>query len=188
MVAAHTPAVAELARCAVLGDERAWEHLVKRFEPMLRNVLRSYRLDRHTTDDVLQTTWLRAFRHLDRLDHPGALGGWLAVTARREALRVLQGEVRELLTDAPAILDAPDWATAEVLTLERERDAAVRASARRLRGRQRLLLRLLLDRPGLSYEEISALLDMPMGSIGPTRERAFTRMRHDQRLAEVVSP
>jgi RNA polymerase sigma factor (sigma-70 family) len=186
MAGAHTPAVAELARWAALGDERAWDNLVTHFEPMLRSVLRGFRLDRHDADDVLQTTWLRAFRHLHRLDDPRALGGWLVVTARREALRLLQRDVRELLTDSPAKLEAPDWVTGEVLALERERGAAVRASVQRLPGRQRLLLRVLLDRPGLSYEEISALLGMPVGSIGPTRDRAFTRMRLDRQLAEVV--
>jgi len=188
MAGARIPAVAELTRCAALGDERAWNDLVTRFEPMVRSVLRGFRLDRHDADDVLQSTWLRALRHLDRLDDPGALGGWLAVTARREALRFLQRDVHELLTEAPALLEAPDWATGEVLALERERGAAIRASVQRLRGRQRLLLRVLLDRPGLSYEEISALLDMPVGSIGPTRDRAFTRLRLDRELAEVVSP
>lgn len=183
----RTVAVAELTRCAVLGDEHAWNHLVTRFEPLLRAVLRSYRLGRCDVDDVLQTTWLRAFRHLERLDDPGALGGWLVVTARREALRLLQRDVRELLTDAPPALDAPDWATGEVLVIERERGSAVQAAARRLRGRQRLLVDALLTRPGLSYEEISELLDMPVGSIGPTRERAFTRMREDAELAGVVS-
>jgi len=187
MAAAQMPAVADLTRWAARGDQRAWDHLVHRFEPVLRAVLRSYRLDRHDADDVLQTTWLRAFKHLDRLDDPGALGGWLVVTARREALRLLQREVRELLTDAPAKLDAPDWATGEVLALDRERGDAVRASAGRLVGRQGLLMRLLLDRPGLSYEEIASQLEMPVGSIGPTRDRAFTRMRQDRRLAEVVS-
>ncbi|HWM08746.1 MAG TPA: sigma-70 family RNA polymerase sigma factor [Solirubrobacteraceae bacterium] len=186
VAAAQTPAVAELTRWAALGDQRAWDHLVRRFEPVLRAVLRSYRLDRHDAEDVLQTTWLRAFRHLDRLEDPGALGGWLVVTARREALRLLQREVREVLTDDAAKLDAPDWATGEALVLERERGAAVRASVRRLRGRQRVLVRLLLARPGLSYEEISARLDMPVGSIGPTRDRALARMRDDRRLADVV--
>jgi DNA-directed RNA polymerase specialized sigma24 family protein len=71
--------------------------------------------------------------------------------------------------------------------IERERRVAVRASVRRLPGRQRLLLCALLDRPGIRYEELSALLDMPVGSIGPTRERAFTRMRVDRQLADAVS-
>ena len=38
------------------------------------------------------------------------------------------------------------------------------------------LLRLLMDE-SKSYEEISRLLDMPIGSIGPTRQRCLRRLR-----------
>jgi DNA-directed RNA polymerase specialized sigma24 family protein len=31
--------------------------------------------------------------------------------------------------------------------------------------------------PRPAYEEISAALDMPIGSIGPTRQRALARLR-----------
>jgi DNA-directed RNA polymerase specialized sigma24 family protein len=39
------------------------------------------------------------------------------------------------------------------------------------------LLRLLLVDPPLSYDEISSMLDMPKGSIGPTRQRCLVRLR-----------
>ena len=39
------------------------------------------------------------------------------------------------------------------------------------------LLRLLIADPPLSYDEISAVLDMPKGSIGPTRQRCLVRLR-----------
>jgi DNA-directed RNA polymerase specialized sigma24 family protein len=39
------------------------------------------------------------------------------------------------------------------------------------------LLRLLLVDPPLSYDEISTMLDMPKGSIGPTRQRCLVRLR-----------
>ena len=39
------------------------------------------------------------------------------------------------------------------------------------------LLRLLIADPPLSYDEISDVLDMPKGSIGPTRQRCLSRLR-----------
>ena len=41
----------------------------------------------------------------------------------------------------------------------------------------RELLSLLCSDPPLEYEEISDVLDMPIGSIGPTRARCLDRMR-----------
>ena len=53
----------------------------------------------------------------------------------------------------------------------------MRASVERLGGRCRELLRLLYSTDELSYQEIGALLDMPIGSIGPTRARCLERLR-----------
>src|SRR5215212_2094637 len=94
-------ALAPLTLEAAAGCEDAWRDLVARFEPMLRGIVRGYRLDAADVEDVLQTTWIRAYRSLDRLNEPAAVGGWLAVTARREALRTLQRGVRELPVEEP---------------------------------------------------------------------------------------
>ena len=45
----------------------------------------------------------------------------------------------------------------------------------------------MLRRPGVSYDELSDLLGMPMGSIGPTRERALRRLRDDIALGHAIS-
>jgi DNA-directed RNA polymerase specialized sigma24 family protein len=41
----------------------------------------------------------------------------------------------------------------------------------------RTLLRMLMADPPPSYAEISATLDMPIGSIGPQRARCLARLR-----------
>jgi RNA polymerase sigma factor (sigma-70 family) len=177
-----------LARAAAAGDEEAWRALVARFEKMLVAIVRGYRLDQADVDDVVQTTWIRAYDNLHRLDEPAAIGGWLAITARREALRTLQRGVREIVSDEPQPKHSAEPGTPETETLERERRAAVRAAVGRLPGRQRTLLSAFLRRPAASYDEISAALDMPIGSIGPTRERALSRLRDDAALAGVLAP
>ena len=77
-------ALAPLTREAAAGCEDAWRDLIGRFDPMLRGIVRGYRLDDADVEDVVQTTWIRAYRNLDRLNEPGAVGAWLAITARRE--------------------------------------------------------------------------------------------------------
>jgi RNA polymerase sigma factor (sigma-70 family) len=182
------PQHGEIARAAAAGDEEAWRALIERFDAMLRCVVRGYRLDQADADDVVQTTWIRAYDHLHRLDEPAAIGGWLAITARREALRTLQRGVREVIAEDPQPAEHPEDGTPETETIERERRAAVRAAVGRLPGRQRMLLSTFLRRPAASYDEISVALDMPIGSIGPTRERALCRLRDDDALAGVLAP
>jgi len=58
-----------------------------------------------------------------------------------------------------------------------ERNDALRGAFSRLRAADQALLRLLTADPRPPYEEIAAALDMPIGSIGPTRQRALARLR-----------
>jgi RNA polymerase sigma factor (sigma-70 family) len=179
-------ALAPLTRDAAAGCEDAWRDLVARFDPMLRGIVRGYRLDAADVEDVVQTTWIRAHRNLDRLNDPGAVGAWLAITARREALRTLQRGVRELPSAEPQPLEEPGGEAPEDIASRKERRTALRAAVRRLPGRQRELLSEMLRRPCSSYEEIALSLGMPVGSIGPTRERALSRLRDDAALAAAL--
>jgi DNA-directed RNA polymerase specialized sigma24 family protein len=73
-------------------------------------------------------------------------------------------------------------------------EAAVRDQCNRLYRaimglpeRQRVVLIELLRRGDQSYAELSRRLGLPVGSIGPTRQRAFTRLRLDPRIADLSS-
>jgi len=56
-------------------------------------------LDAADCDDVVQATWAAALAHIGRVREAEAFGGWLAVTARRECLRVLARRRREAAAD-----------------------------------------------------------------------------------------
>jgi RNA polymerase sigma factor (sigma-70 family) len=178
--------LSHLTRAAADGDERAWQDLVSRLDCVLRTVARRYRLCAADVDDVVQTTWLRALDHLDSLHDPGAVAGWLVVTARREAMRTLQRGVREVLIEDTGTIDEPDPTSPDVVAIQRERDVALHHAVDRLAGRQRALLASMLASPPPSYEQLSALLDIPVGSIGPTRDRALARLREDPELERAV--
>ena len=53
----------------------------------------------------------------------------------------------------------------------------------RISERCQALLRLLAATEPLSYEEIGAALDMPIGAIGPTRSRCLDALRRTPELA-----
>jgi len=165
-------ALARLVHAAAARDERAWEALYARFTPTIRAAARGFRLCPADVDDVVQQTWLAALRRIGALERPEAIGAWLLVTARRQALRTLQRGAREVLTD-----ELPDHAVAK----------AVRAAVRRLDGRKQLVLKALLRTPDASYLDLSERLSMPVGSIGPTRERALDRLRSDKSFSTTVT-
>ena len=58
-----------------------------------------------------------------------------------------------------------------------ERAQVVRDALSRLPRRWQRLLEMLMADPPASYAEISDQLDLPIGSIGPTRGRCLARLR-----------
>jgi RNA polymerase sigma factor (sigma-70 family) len=170
-----------LVAAARVGDDAAWRCLVTRFERRLRDVVRSYRLSAADVDDVLQTTWLRLFSHIGEIREPAAVGGWLATTARRECLRLLQGPVREQLTDDPDLGEQREQDGPESELLAAERRAVLNRALATLPDRHRELMTLLASDAAPDYQHISQTLAMPMGSIGPIRARSIARLvRHPE--------
>src|SRR4051812_23880031 len=96
-----------VVRGAAAGQSSAWEALARQFTPALRSVARGFRLSPHDVDDIVQATWLAALENIAQLRQPQALGAWLIVTARREAVRSLQRAVRERLVGDLGGCEAP---------------------------------------------------------------------------------
>jgi RNA polymerase sigma factor (sigma-70 family) len=169
---------ADLVARVRAGDERAWEALTERYTSLLWSVARSMRLDRADAADAVQTTWLRLVERLDSLRQPEQLSSWLVTTVRRECLLTLRRTARvrtglaEESADVPADTDPLDEAL-----LREERDAALWRAVGRLTGRCQSLLRVLMADPPPSYAEVSAALALPVGSIGPTRQRCLNSLR-----------
>lgn len=169
--------VAELVKSAKEGDGRAWDTLVREFSDLIRAIARSHRLSDADAGDVAQETWLRLFEHLDRIDDPARVGAWLATTARRECLRILRGTQRHVLFADQSEYNRATDAPADDALLAAERDLALQRCFIRLKGADQSLLMMLMSERRPGYEEISATLAMPVGSIGPTRARALNRLR-----------
>src|ERR1700722_20058668 len=175
------PHVRTLLAAAACGDERAWDGLLDRFGSMIWAVARAHRLCDADAADVTQATWTALLTHLDQLNDPDRVGAWLATTARRECLRLL-GQARSFV---PSGDDLPESESGEPDPIEGlevdQRNTALWRGFRRLRSSDQALLRLLIADPAPSYEEISAALEIPIGSIGPTRARALERLQRELR-------
>lgn len=171
--------VAELVLAAARNDQVAWNALVSRFNGLLWSIARGFRLDDATAADAVQTTWLKLVDHLDRLTRPEAVGGWLATTMRRECLHVLDRASREVPSTTTHWLDdePADIRELDARLLDDERDAALWRAMGMLSERCQRLLRVLMASPAPSYADVSRALDVPIGSIGPTRQRCLAYLR-----------
>jgi len=168
----------ELVARARGGDQDSWVALTDRYTNLLWSVARGMRLSPTDAADVVQTTWLRLVEGLDALREPEHLASWLVTTVRRECLAALRRGARvkpglvERSEDIPAAGEGLDDAL-----LREERDAALWRAFGGLTPRCQSLLRVLMADPSPSYSDVSAALDMPVGSIGPTRQRCLNALR-----------
>ena len=172
-------------RAAALGDSAAWTALVDQFSGLVWAVLRSRGLSRSDAEDAFQTTWMRFAENVGRLEEPERVGLWLAKTARNEALQLLRRNRRETPVETLRD-DALVRATAEETPdLTAEQDRVLWEAFDSLRPVCKMVLVLLSADPPLSYAEVSAALGIPIGSIGPTRQRCLERLRRNSRLRAV---
>ena len=182
------PAVVLLVRRACDGDKAAWDEIVDRYAPLVWSICHRYRLSDADSEDVGQSTWLRLVENLSTLREPAALPGWIATTTQRECLRLLRLGRRSEPADPQAGYNdvAADAAPVDQDLLLEERRLAVRAGFDELSARCRQLLLMLIGDPPRSYGEISRTLDIPIGSIGPTRGRCLDRLRNSSALASLI--
>ena len=169
--------VAELLAAAHNGNQEAWNALVDRYGRLVWSVVRGFRLDAATAADVSQTVWLRLVEHCDRIRDPERLGSWLATTARNESIRASKRLARTVPTEfGVEVADDLSPAIDERL-LDNEQLREVLGAFDEIPAKCQELLRMLCLDPPLEYEEISNLLGMAVGSIGPTRARCLDRIR-----------
>lgn len=181
---------ADLVARAADGESAAWDELVRLYGGVIWAVTRSFRLREADASDVVQTTWLRLLEHLDRLTDPGRVGAWLATTARRECLRTLALAKRTSLAgEDEQLLERVDGSIPDVDSglIAAEQAAQVHEALAHLPHRWRELLVMLTADPAPSYQDISDRLQVPIGSIGPTRGRALRRL-HELLDPDVLIP
>jgi RNA polymerase sigma factor (sigma-70 family) len=182
------PIVVALVSRAAGGDQAAWNAIVERYAPLVWSICGRYQLSSQDVEDVGQTVWLRLVEQLGNLREPAALPGWIATTTQRECVRVSRaGRRPDRATAAQDDLESlagPAEIEQEVITAEKH--AALRAAFAELPLRCRQMLTLLMSEPPRSYGEISTILHIPVGSIGPERGRCLQRLRRSSCLAAYI--
>ena len=177
---------AELVERVRSGDAFVWHELVDRYEPLLRRIAGQYRLSSQDADDVVQTTWLRCLEHIDQLTRADRFRAWLGTICRRECLRLATKGRREVALGEAAVTWLIDSSQEEqdpsTEAAHHDDKARLHRAITALPDRQRFVLLELLEREGHGYLDISRRLGLPVGSIGPTWQRALVRLRRDPEL------
>lgn len=183
--------VDELMSAAAGNDQQAWRRLIQRFAPLVASIAHRFRLSAADVEDISQVVWLRLFENLGRIRDPAALPGWLTTTTQRESIRLLNRSSRCVcLESIEQVADhartGPDARPVDHDLLQRESADVVRCGLQELNARQRDLLLLGVAEPPVAYSQIAVTLNMPVGSIGPTRARSLAKLRQTEAIRDYL--
>lgn len=167
---------------AVAGSRDAFDELVVRHQLRIYNLVRAMSGGVVDADDVTQETFLRAFRAIARFRGESTFRTWLY----RIAMNVMKTHQEQLGRRLTLIVSADPGEHGEsaidraVSGLDLESDVARRdAIDRALAGLPDDLRAIvtLRDVQGLAYEEIAAVLCVPVGTVESRLFRARQRLR-----------
>jgi len=163
---ATTPAETETALVikAQKGDRNAFGELVRQHHQRVVNVV--YRMcgDAELAEDAAQDAFIQAWFHLPAFRPGTSLRNWLYRIAVNAALDVLRRQPKAAITNLESLSIAEPTIGPEALFLQKERALMVQRAILSLTETSRAVL-VLREYGGLSYQEIAATLDIPLGTV-----------------------
>jgi len=183
----------QLVQQHLVGNPRAFEFLVNRYQARLLNFV--YRIvgDRERAEDLVQEAFIRVHRHLARFDRSKKFSTWIYTIASNLAKNELRNRARSPLVLFTAL--TPQWDDDErPLEFEDSEDArpdeafrhrhlreAVEQSVAMLPAHHRDVF-VLREIEGRSYEEIAEITHCNLGTVKSRLNRARNA------FAEIIEP
>jgi RNA polymerase sigma-70 factor (ECF subfamily) len=181
-----------LVRRVQRGERGAYDLLVLKYQHKIVKLVMRYLRDPADAEDVAQEAFIKAYRALPQFRGDSAFYTWLyriAINTAKNALAArdrnpvtydLDMQGNDESTDMVGRLKDPE--TPEGLALTEEIRSTVNAAISQLPQDLRTAI-VLRELEGMSYEEIAAAMDCPVGTV---RSRIFrAREAIDRQLREV---
>jgi RNA polymerase sigma-70 factor (ECF subfamily) len=174
------------------GDKKAFDLLVLKYQLRLSKLVSRFLKNQSDVPDVVQEAFIKAYRALPNFRGESAFYTWLYRIAINTAKNHLVAQSRKSPANSIDVQDAEDYGASEWLkefaSPEREALASeLEATIHRAMGdlpsdlREAITLREI---EGLSYEDIAAVMDCPIGTV---RSRIFrAREAIDSKLEPIL--
>ena len=176
----------ELIAKAKQGDMQAFEELILKHEKIVYNV--ALRMMNHSEDakDISQEVFLKAYRNIKNFDERSMFSTWLyRITTNTciDEMRKRKGKqsysLEEELENEDGSMQrqiADEGDTPEESLMRGEEKGEILQALDTLSEEHRAAI-ILRDVKGLSYEEISEIIELPMGTVKSRISRARNQLK-----------
>lgn len=162
----------ELIRCAQQGNMQAFEQIVQNYRGFVFKTAYGVMQNRTDATDIVQETFVKVFISLKNLKELRTFPTWIAQITIRNALDVIAKHRRMYAVHADIeTLDAGENAF-EGLDLRID----IQQGLQKLSVEHRTAL-ILREVQGFNYEEISKILDIPLGTVRSRIHHAREQLR-----------
>ena len=176
------------------GEERAFSELVTRYQTRLLNFVYRTIGDREKAEDLVQEVFIRVYRHLHRFDRSKKFSTWVYTIASNLAKNELRNRSRNPLVlfqtvqknfqDEDRPLQFEDTTSRpDDMYRKRHLREIVEESVAKLPEHHRTVF-VLRELEELSYKEISAIVEIPIGTVMSRLARARDLLQRRMLVAE----
>jgi len=188
------PSDEELVKAAQAGDRAAFDRLVERHQDRTYGMVLRILGDRERALDTTQDVFVKAFTALKSFRGEAAFSTWIY----RIALNQARSELRLKQTHGPKVVhlyarreeedmraeEVPDRTYEPTKMLGQQETAEMIQSVLRTLDPEDRELIVLRDVQGLGYDQISRIVERPLGTVKSTLHRARLKFVERYRLAE----
>ena len=170
------------------GDELAYVELVNRYRNRLINFVFRFVGTKEESEDIVQDTFVKLYEKKDYYRPINEFSTWIFTIASKLAKTELRKRKRRKTSSLSDLglenkdFDVPVQDTTDEETLDEFADSQIQDAIQSLQIHFRTAL-ILRDIEELSYEEISKILDVPLGTIKSRINRA--RLQLQEKLKSV---
>ena len=173
----------ELIKRFQKGDETAYVELVKRYKDKLTNFVYHYIGDIDTTEDIVQDTMLKLYDKKDYYKEVAKFSTWIYTIARNLANTELRKKKRRKVTFLSHL--TKDGSNYDIessdLSIEKHIENQflidlLQKAIQKLPNHFRTVI-LLRDVQGLSYQDVSEIIEAPIGTIKSRINRARIQLQ-----------
>lgn len=174
----------ELIKLVKKGDIDAFEQIIKKYEKKIFSLIFNMVRNENEVEDIAQEVFLKVYRYIDKFNGDSSLYTWIYKIATNLCLDKIRKRKEVIYIDEKLQLDdgevdfqlQSEEKTQDELYEQKELKQKLEKCINMLPEKQKAMI-VLRDIKGFSYDEISEILDLKLGTVKSQINRARLKLK-----------